>query len=205
MIDLLNLAMAETKAPEMHVRIAHCYRGLKRVSINFDASKLPFDIKFGSPDQGVLFIGSKRPSLEDAKHDALMKVALYLRNKFGVAIIDWSYDNCCVAEQNCLDVVNGIKDIIGNIKSIFGNWKASLDILKKKHTTFSVSTNPLYLAISAKLIHVKCQAEAFLVHISEHKMVNSNDHAQLIKDILSNSVKVRFPLTCSHFFFYMII
>jgi hypothetical protein len=47
---------------------------LKRVSINFDASKLPFQIKFGAPEQGVLFVRSKFLSIENAKHDALMKV-----------------------------------------------------------------------------------------------------------------------------------
>jgi hypothetical protein len=120
-----------------------------------------------------------------------MKLALYLRSKFGVHIVDWSYGKLCIAEKHCLDIFNSIEQTVCNIKSMVCNWRASVGILEKMHSTFAGSTNPLYIKVSGKVFIVKGDAEACLDQIAEQMMVTLNEHNQFSKETIRSSTEVR--------------
>jgi hypothetical protein len=186
----MNNALADINCPEMEVRIVICDRGRKKVSLSFDASKIPFPIRTGAPDHQVSFTSEQFSRLNEADFDASTRVADYLWFKFGVRFVDCNYEKSQAAIKQFLDVQNTIFDIVGNIKSMVGNWKASVFMLGETQTDFASSTNPLQLALSGVLISVKCEVEAWLEHITDRIRVADVEHAHCFRVNNNNFVEV---------------
>jgi hypothetical protein len=194
MSSLINIALGHINGPKMDVRIVLCDRGRKKVSLSFDARKIPYPIRTGARDHNVSFIGGQFLRDDEVDLDAATRVADYLCSKFGIRFVDCSYEKYQIATKKFLDVQNSIMETVGNIKSMVGNWKACVSMLGETQVAFSASTNPFQLGLSGDLISVKCEVEAWIAHISDR--INSVDaeHAHSLRVNNNNFPEVKNPL-----------
>jgi hypothetical protein len=166
MSSLISKALHEINGPELHVSTSVCEMGLTTVSVSFDASKFPFQVKRGIPDKVVSLSGAKFLSAEEAELDALKRFAYYISCKFGVLFADCSYEKLCLAGKKILELETIIEHIVSNIKSMLCNRKATIGILIALQRNFAFQPTPLHLVVCGELLNLKSEVQACLHHIS---------------------------------------
>lgn len=87
MSNLIRRAVHEINGPKLHVCTTICETELKTVSVSFDATKFPFQIKCGLPESFVSFAAAKFLRVQEAELDIVRKVVDYLTYKFAICII----------------------------------------------------------------------------------------------------------------------
>jgi hypothetical protein len=174
---LIRKALQDINGPDLHVCITVGESGLRTVHLSFDASKFPYQIKCGIPENHVSFAGTSLLSVPEAELDAVRKVADYLYSKFGVHFADWSYEKLRIIERKITVAEASINEAFNNINNILGNWKACFSIMLNTQKAMSLGGNPCQIAVCDDIINVKCVAEAAFDHFSSEMKCANIDHA----------------------------